>query len=168
MKEFYDLYGNKVSLSFSKNQFQEEAKHVLVICQYRDGWLLTNHKKRGLEFPGGKQEAGETLVEAARREVYEETGAILGDIIRIGEYKVSSQNEVFLKAVFWGMITRMDRMNSYFETNGPVFVKGDLLKDRFGDDYSFIMKDQVIEECMKQIEKLRGEVIGEEGKRKNC
>jgi len=168
MKEFFDQNGSKVCLSFSTNEFQEDAKHVLVICQYGDGWLLTNHKKRGLEFPGGKQEFGETLIDTAKREVFEETGAIIGEIVRIGEYKVTDQKGSFVKAVFWGMITRIDIPNSYFETNGPVFVKGDLLKLRFGEEYSFIMKDQVIEESMKQIQKLQGEVIGEEGKRQNC
>ncbi len=52
----------------------------MVICQYEKGWLLTNHKTRGFEFPGGKVEQGESLEEAARREVYEETGAILGEL----------------------------------------------------------------------------------------
>jgi 8-oxo-dGTP diphosphatase len=167
MKEFVDQNGNKVYLTFLANEFHEEAEHVLVICQYGDGWLLTNHKKRGLEFPGGKQEVGETLIEAARREVLEETGAILGEIYRIGEYKVTDQKGSFVKAVFWGMITRIERTNSYFETNGPVLVKGDILKKRFGEEYSFIMKDQVIVECMNQIKKLQGEKKGEEGKRHN-
>jgi 8-oxo-dGTP diphosphatase len=152
MKEFFDTNGNKVCLSFSKNEFEEEARHVLVICQYGDGWLLTRHKERGLEFPGGKMEDGETLVEAAKREVYEETGAILGDINRIAEYKVTDQWVFFLKTVFWGTITRIDETNSYFETNGPVIVYGDILQLRFGKDFSFIMQDQVVEECIKHIQ----------------
>jgi 8-oxo-dGTP diphosphatase len=151
MKTFLDITGNKVELSFSKQTFQEEANHVLVICQYKDEWILTNHKVRGLEFPGGKMEEGETIEETARREVYEETGALIGELIRIGNYRISDLKGTFVKAVFWGKIEKINVKDDYLETNGPVAVKGDMLKLRFGNEYSFIMKDQVIEECIKQV-----------------
>lgn len=155
MIEFLDLNGNNVKLAFSKQAFLEEARHVLVICQHHDGWILTRHKKRGLEFPGGKREPGETLEAAAKREVYEETGAILADLQFLAEYKVSDVTGSFVKAVFWGRVIRLEQTNSYHETNGPVVVKGDLLTLRFGADYSFIMKDRVVEECLQYIEVLK-------------
>ena len=157
MMRFLDENRNPVELSFSANAFEEKAKHVLVICQYGDGWLLTNHKKRGLEFPGGKMESGETLEEAAQREAYEETGAILGELKYIAEYKFTDQMKSFVKAVFWGKVNRVEETTSYHETNGPVIVNGDLLQQRFGDQYSFIMKDQVVEQCVKFIQKLQNE-----------
>jgi 8-oxo-dGTP diphosphatase len=151
VKEFFNQNGSQVVLTFLQGYFGEEAKHVFVICQYEDKWLLTNHKVRGLEFPGGKCEVGETLEQAARREVYEETGAVLGALNWIGEYKVTDQEGSFVKAVFWGQVKRLEKTNTYFETNGPVVMGGDLLKNRFDKEYSFIMKDQVIEECMNHI-----------------
>src|SRR5438309_2234979 len=127
MKKFLDINGNRVELTFSPDAFQEKAGHVLVICQYGDGWLLTNHKVRGLEFPGGKMEVGETLEDAARREVYEETGALLENLDKIGEYKVTDPKRSFVKAIFWGMVKMIDQTNTYYETNGPVVVKGEIL-----------------------------------------
>jgi 8-oxo-dGTP diphosphatase len=155
MKVFFDKFGNKVELTFSTNAFQEPAKHVLVICQYKGAWILTNHKIRGLEFPGGKVEDGESLKEAARREVFEETGAILDEMVQIAEYKVSDKNESFVKAVYWGKIKAISETNNYHETNGPVKVQGDILKLRFGNEYSFIMKDEVISKCIQYINKLQ-------------
>ncbi|WML40923.1 nucleoside triphosphatase YtkD [Neobacillus sp. OS1-2] len=151
MKQFVDRNENKVELAFSQGAFNQEAKHVLIICQYKDDWFLTNHKQRGLEFPGGKVELGETLEEAARRETLEETGAILGSLQFIAEYKVTDPNGPFVKTVFWGRVESVMKTNSYFETNGPVIIKGDILQQRFRDDFSFIMQDEVIEECIKQI-----------------
>jgi 8-oxo-dGTP diphosphatase len=153
VKMFLDQNGNKVELSFSQGFFGEEAKHVIVICQYKDKWLLTNHKVRGLEFPGGKCEAGETVEETAHREVYEETGGILESLQRLAEYKVTDAKGSFLKAVFWGHVQKIEKTDTYYETNGPIIVEGDLLNVRFGDEYSFIMKDQVLEECMHYIQR---------------
>jgi 8-oxo-dGTP diphosphatase len=157
MKAFSDIKGNKVELSFLEDSFQEKAKHVLVICQYGDNWLLTKHKTRGLEFPGGKMEAGETPEETARREVFEETGAVLDELIYIGEYQVTDPDGMFVKAVFWGKVKNVNKKEDYLETNGPELVKGDILKLRWGGEYSFIMKDQVVEECINRLSLLINE-----------
>jgi 8-oxo-dGTP diphosphatase len=155
MKTFLDMNGNLVELSFSDHAFDEPAKHVLVICQYEGKWLLTQHKTRGREFPGGKMEAGETLEDTAHREVYEETGAMVNELIKIGEYKVTDTKGSFVKAVFWGKVKSMNLKSDYMETNGPILVDGDILRFRFGPEYSFIMKDQVVEECIKRLSSLK-------------
>lgn len=151
MLSFFDSVGNVVELSFSQDSFQQETRHVLVLPVTDSGWLLTNHKVRGLEFPGGKVEAGETVEEAARREVFEETGAILGELEWLAEYRVNDPKAPFVKAVFWGKVKNIAEKNNYLETNGPEIIKGDLLKLRHGKEYSFIMKDRVIEECIKKM-----------------
>jgi 8-oxo-dGTP diphosphatase len=157
MEYFFDQNGNQVELSFSQRAFQEEAKHVLVICQYEEDWLLTNHKQRGLEFPGGKMEPGETLEQAARREAYEETGASLKELTFIAVYKFTNPAGSFVKAVYWGKVTSIEEAANYHETMGPVVVKGDILSLRFDDQYSFIMKDLVVEECIKYIQSLQNQ-----------
>ncbi|MCO5157010.1 MAG: NUDIX domain-containing protein [Aquamicrobium sp.] len=49
---------------------------------------------RGLyAFPGGRVEAGETLVEAVRREVMEETGAHIAAIAHIVDLELSAERD---------------------------------------------------------------------------
>ena len=55
--------------------FLLSQKHVWVVCRYGDQWLLTHHLRRGLEFPGGKVELGETPEEAAVREFMKKPAA---------------------------------------------------------------------------------------------
>lgn len=156
MEAFQDVNGCEVKLSFQKNAFTQEPEHVLVICQFYQQWLLTKHKKRGFEFPGGKREAGETLEEAANREVFEETGAILKSLEHLGEYKVSGDQGSFVKAIFYGEVEKLQPTSDYFETNGPVLVSGDLLSLRMQDSYSFIMKDRVMKRVINKIQEKNG------------
>ena len=151
MEHFKDDRGADVSLSFEQGAFGCEPAHLLVICRLGDDWLLTNHKERGWEFPGGKKEQGETLEEAAKREVMEETGARVGQLHFIGEYKVRFASESFVKRIFFATITELVDREHYFETKGPVLEKGDLEKERFRSHYSFIMKDQVIGRSLERI-----------------
>ncbi|TFI49774.1 nucleoside triphosphatase YtkD [Diaphorobacter sp. DS2] len=151
METFLDENGGKVRMSFNKRAFETEPEHVLVICRYGDQWLLTNHKKRGWEFPGGKREQGESLEETARREVYEETGADLNSLRFIGEYEVNLDNERFVKAIFFAEVENLNNTNQYFETNGPILTGENLLEDRWNSQYSFIMKDKVVEKSLKKI-----------------
>jgi 8-oxo-dGTP diphosphatase len=153
METFQDVNGNHVQISFQRDFLSEKSEHVLVICSFYGQWLLTKHKIRGLEFPGGKREKGETLEEAAKREVYEETGASLKTIEWIGDYKVTSEKQSFVKTIFYGEVESLEQKEDYFETEGPVLVRGDLLSMRMQDGYSFIMKDKVIEKAINEIHK---------------
>ncbi|ART77725.1 nucleoside triphosphatase YtkD [Sutcliffiella horikoshii] len=153
MYEFEDIYNNRVMLSFEDHPFSRDPKHVWVICRYQNQWLLTSHKNRGMEFPGGKVEDGETADQGAIREVKEETGGHVSKLKYIGQYKVDGREKVIIKNVYFAVIDKLEKQSTYFETNGPVLMKeipGNIRKD---NRYSFIMKDDVLTHCLDKIKK---------------
>ena len=71
----------------------DDSKLTRVVCvsNYNEKWVYSkNRKRKGWEIPGGHIEKGETWKEAAKRELYEETGAIDVEITPICLYKISS------------------------------------------------------------------------------
>ncbi|HSH25808.1 MAG TPA: nucleoside triphosphatase YtkD [Massilibacterium sp.] len=151
--QFYDFYGNTVSLSFTDHPFVRFPKHVWVICRYKNQWLLTKHKRRGYEFPGGKVEKNETTIDAAKREVMEETGGVVDSLTYLGQYKVDGKGAMIIKNIYFATIERLTKQKTYYETYGPILLKE--LPENIEQDrrFSFMMKDEVLKQSLKQVKK---------------
>lgn len=151
MYKFIDFYKNEVTLSFVDHPFSKSPKHVWIICKYQDKWLLTKHKERGLEFPGGKVEVGETAKQGAIREIKEETGGIIDQIHYVGQYFVAGKRDQVIKNVYFAEIKELKKQPTYFETDGPVLLMEIPQNVKHNKSFSFIMKDDVLFHSMQQI-----------------
>lgn len=146
---FDDVNGGRVELTFEANKFGMPARHVLVILKHNGKWLLTRHSVRGVEFPGGKAELGETIEEAVIRETIEETGVTITNLVKFAEYVVRS-NSTFCKAVFTGKVAEIDENPILHETEGAMWMTNEELDQC--EELSFLMEDTGMETLRKWVE----------------
>ena len=83
----------------------KKLKFAVISAFYQGKWIFVKHKKRDTwEIPGGHRELGEDINDTAKRELFEESGAIDFDIKPICDYlcdysfaedKVSSYGRLF-------------------------------------------------------------------------
>lgn len=86
-------------------------KFAVIMARYDDKWLFCRHKLRETwEIPGGHREPGEAIDDTARRELYEETGAVEFELRRIGTYGVCTDDEITYGMLYYADIRTLGEL----------------------------------------------------------
>jgi len=100
-----------------------ELEYMVIAARHRDEWVVVRLK--GQEewcFPGGKREAGETMDEAAHRELKEETGAEDYRLEPLALYGVDQGPRISWGSIYTAEIDRFGPLPEEFEIAEVAFM----------------------------------------------
>ena len=127
----------------------ELLKFAVIIAKTDGKWVFCKHKERDTyEVPGGHREAGETILETARRELYEETGATQFEITPICVYSVTAPDNFDGKETF-GMLYYADIVS--FETELHSEIEKIHISEQLVENWTYpLIQPKLIAEAEKR------------------
>ncbi|MGB4658530.1 MAG: NUDIX domain-containing protein [Mobilitalea sp.] len=128
-------------------------KFAVIVSKCEGKWVLCKHRERTTyECPGGHREEGEDILTTARRELYEETGAIGYVIEQIGIYSVYGNDGVIENKVeTFGMLYYAD-INEFEKLPGFEIEKIEFF-DMLPDNWTYPeIQPKLIEKVNQVIE----------------
>lgn len=126
-------------------------KFAVIIARTQGQWVFCKHRERDtFEVPGGHREIGEDILETAKRELKEETGALVFDIKPICAYSVKGKTRVTenLSDETFGMLYMADII-SFEEFHSE--IEEILITDNLVDNWTYpLIQPLLIEEAKKR------------------
>lgn len=92
-------------VKFYENIEDELLKFAVIISKSRNKYVFCKHKDRDTwEIPGGHRAQGENIMDTAKRELYEETGALEFTIKPVCVYSVTAPDNLNQGEESFGML----------------------------------------------------------------
>ena len=84
-----------MKVNFYESVDDELLKFAVIISKHDGKWVFCKHKERNTyEIPGGHREPNELIIETAKRDLSEETGAQHFEIFPVCVYSVIGKNRI--------------------------------------------------------------------------
>lgn len=126
-------------------------KFAVIAAKTNGKWVFCKHKNRNtLEMPGGHRENGEDILATAKRELYEETGAIRFEIRPVCVYSVTAPNNFDGNETF-GMLYYAEI--SELENELHCEIEKIVITDNLPTDWTY---PEIQPALLKEIRKITG------------
>lgn len=124
-------------------------KFAVIISKTNGKWVFCKHRERDTyEVPGGHREPGEHIDDTAKRELYEETGAIEYDIKPVCVYSVVRENEGQSNETF-GMLYYADIKS--FEQELHSEIEKIIISDELVENWTYpLIQPKLLDEAKRR------------------
>lgn len=100
-----------LKVNFYDTVDDELYKFAVIVSRYENKWVFCKHKERSTyEIPGGHREEQEQIDETAKRELWEETGAIDYQIKPVCAYSVMNEKEETFGMLYFAQIMEFEEL----------------------------------------------------------
>lgn len=111
-------------------------KFAVIIAKSEGRWVFCKHRERDTyEVPGGHREPGENILDTARRELYEETGAVEYELQPVCVYSVINQDSPNHGEESFGMLYYANIKK--FETDLHSEIEKIIVTDRLVEHWTY-------------------------------
>lgn len=82
---------------FAPSDYDDDSMFfaAVILPRYKGKWILSRHKSRTTwEIPGGHREEGEKVFDTAKRELFEETGALEYELYPVARFSRNGRHQM--------------------------------------------------------------------------
>ena len=126
-----------------------KLKFAVIVTKAQGHWVFCKHRERDtLEVPGGHREPGEDILTTAKRELYEETGAVDFSIRPVCVYSVTAPRNFDGQETF-GMLFYADV--EAFEKELHSEIERIVIRDDLPENWTYpLIQPKLIEEAVRR------------------